>query len=285
MRHRQFCVLSLTAAASTLSQMGATAAAATSDTCAASAAGATFHWLQHVDSTMDEARRLIRGGDEGNGDKCKSVFAVAAARQTAGRGTRGRQWSDGEGNVMLTVAVPTARLPVAPLTLTPLRVGTIVHAVLSRHAASCDMQLKWPNDVLLDGGKLAGTLVEVEDDYMLIGVGVNVLVAPTVPRQGDDKGRAAISLKQAGCCTAEALPDAQKLSKELADAISDWASSGGGDATVVKDWSNLADWKTPLQLRDTDETVLPLHLLPDGRLQVRPTSGGQDRALVAEYLL
>ena len=49
--------------------------------------------------------------------------------------------------------------------------------------------LKWPNDVLIDKKKVCGILMEMEDDYLLIGIGCNVMVAPIIENEGDDSGR------------------------------------------------------------------------------------------------
>lgn len=234
-----------------------------------------WHWIEKVDSTMEEAKRLLLA----RGEAC-GPLAVAAARQLDGRGTRGRRWQDGEGNVMLTIAIDASRLPLSPVTLLPLRVGTIVHDVLTRHAPTCKMSLKWPNDVLLNGGKLAGTLVELADDFVLIGIGVNVAIAPDVPDDGPDKGRQAVSLQMANC----GEHDAQLLARQIADALNAWAK-GPIDHDVVADWSARADWTMPLMTRDTNRPLRPVRLLPDGRLQVRPEDGGPDMTLVAEYLM
>ncbi|KAJ1451867.1 hypothetical protein M885DRAFT_555345 [Pelagophyceae sp. CCMP2097] len=190
-----------------------------------------WHYMAEVASTMDEAKRLLAqpGAPE--------TLAVGAALQTSGRGTRGRAWAGVPGNVFLTV--PFASLPLRPVTLVPLRVGVLVHRVLQQ-------RLDWPNDVLLDGDKLAGMLIEMEGDHLLIGIGVNVA----------------------------STPDAETLARELAEAVA-----------LLADWAARADWATPLEIRETAERVQPLRLLPDGRLDVRPLAGGPDKTLVAEYLL
>jgi len=252
-----------------------------------------WHWRDEVDSTMDEARRLLEK------DAARPI-AVAAARQRRGRGTRGREWRDGDGNAKVTVALPVAASPLrgAAVTLLPLRVGTLVHAVLARYleddgaASTCvasRLRLKWPNDVLLGDAKVAGTLVEMDGDHLLIGVGVNLATAPAIPTEGPNAGRRATSLSAEHC---DAIPEAETVSKAVARAICAWAAAGQGDdardaqTAVLDDWTRLADWRTPLRLRDAaEEHVLPLRLLDDGRLLVRPLDGGADRALVAEYLV
>jgi len=252
-----------------------------------------FIWRDEVDSTMDEARRLLAGRPDG------TTFAVAAGRQTRGRGTRGRTWSDGDGNVKLTVAIPTKALPLAPVTLLPLRIGVLVHGVLAPYLCGGEaLKLKWPNDVLLDSKKLAGTLVEMESPFLLVGIGVNLNVAPPVPTDGRDTGRQAASLVDNDADCGQTIPDAATLSRQLADAVRQWATSGLADTSVVDEWTRLADWTTPLRLRpeaqgpsssasssEENEQLLPLRLQDDGRLRVVPLNGGPERSLVAEYLL
>ena len=240
-----------------------------------------FYWKSEVDSTMDEARRLIK-------DRSSPV-AIAAGSQLKGRGTRGRSWTDGDGNVKVTVAAPTASFPLEPITLLPLRIGTIIHGVIAPYVDDATLlKLKWPNDLLLNDRKLSGVLVEMEPPFILIGIGVNLVSAPEVPTEGPDTGRRAIALTDF-VKDIKKLPDAKTLARQIADAIVQWIDQGP-DTTVIKDWSRLADWTTPLQLRDSkdnydEDKLLPLRLLDDGRLQVKPLDGKPERALVAEYLL
>ena len=107
-----------------------------------------WRWLDTTPSTMDAAKELLAA----RSDDDARPLAVATAHQTSGRGTRGRSWTDdGRGNVALTVAFPSP-IPLTPITLLPLRVGTLVIEALNDSRLS----LKWPNDVLLEGGKVAG---------------------------------------------------------------------------------------------------------------------------------
>ena len=168
----------------------------------------------------------------------------------------------------MTVAFPS-EIPLKPITLLPLRVGTVVIDALNDSRLS----LKWPNDVLLEGGKVAGVLVESDGAAIFVGVGVNVASAPEVPSSGPDRGRRAAKIPG----------DAVAIARRIADGLGVW-SQGRDDATkVITDWSARADWTAELELRETGERVRPVRLLPDGRLQVRGAAG--ERALVADYLL
>lgn len=99
--------------------------------------------------------------------------AVALAEeQTAGRGRRGRSWEAPAGSsilVSILLRPPTERRP-AELTLVA---GAAVAAALER-AAGLPARLKWPNDVVVEGHKVAGGLAELRDGAVVLGIGVNV---------------------------------------------------------------------------------------------------------------
>ena len=224
-----------------------------------------WRWLETTPSTMDSAKELLAA----RSDDDARPLAVATAHQTSGRGTKGRTWTDdGRGNVALTVAFP-AQIPLAPITLLPLRVGTVVIDALNDSRLS----LKWPNDVLLEGGKVAGILVESDGDAIYVGVGVNVASAPAVPSAGPDRGRRAAKIPG----------DAFAIAQSIADGLGAWSQGRDDAMRVVDDWSARADWTAEWELRETGELVKPVRLLPDGRLRVRGAAG--ERALVADYLL
>src|SRR5437660_2577470 len=137
----------------------------------AAAAGARLTAHETLPSTNAEALALARGGEPG-------PLWVTAVRQTAGRGRRGNVWSSEPGNLyaslLLTDAAPARHLPelcfVVALAVRD-AVCTAVPAVASK------LKLKWPNDLLLEGAKLAGILIEAEsvgsDTATVVGIGVN----------------------------------------------------------------------------------------------------------------
>lgn len=134
--------------------------------------GATVLYLQETTSSQDVARALIRQG-------AVAGTAVVAGYQTAGRGTQGRHWHSPAGaGVHLSVLVPVPGKPEAIPWLTPL--AAIATAQALRGLTSVPPRLKWPNDVLLHGLKVAGVLTEIPAGSALavVGVGVNVQAAP-----------------------------------------------------------------------------------------------------------
>lgn len=121
--------------------------------------GATIHEYEEVDSTSRVARELAeRGAPHGT--------VVASQAQTAGRGRQGRAWVSPAGAIALSVVVRPAGD-----TLLPLRAGLAVARVAGPAA-----RVKWPNDVLIDGRKVAGILVEAAGDAAILGIGLNAAV-------------------------------------------------------------------------------------------------------------
>jgi BirA family biotin operon repressor/biotin-[acetyl-CoA-carboxylase] ligase len=115
--------------------------------------------LRSTASTNDRARELAQGG-------APHGTLVTAAQQTAGRGRQGRTWSAPPGRALLLSVVlrdPPALLPLAA-------------ALAVAEVAGPGAKIKWPNDVLLDGRKVAGILAEgrPQDGWAVLGVGLNV---------------------------------------------------------------------------------------------------------------
>lgn len=126
---------------------------------------------ERIGSTNDEARRLAElGAPHGT--------VIHADEQEAGRGRFGRTWFSPPGNLYLSVLL---RLQIAPERaselsfVTAITVADAVDALLPKQSKAT---LKWPNDVLVNDGKIAGILVESAAGAQIIGIGVNVLEAP-----------------------------------------------------------------------------------------------------------
>ena len=124
--------------------------------------------LTSVSSTMDAAREEAEDG-------APHGMIVVADEQTRGQGRRGRRWVSPRGNVYVTVILRPVAWSVRTLAMVaPLAACEAIDAV-----ASVRSSIKWPNDVLIEGRKVCGVLIDVHMgrdgvDYALVGVGINV---------------------------------------------------------------------------------------------------------------
>ncbi|HEX9977964.1 MAG TPA: biotin--[acetyl-CoA-carboxylase] ligase [Acidimicrobiia bacterium] len=117
----------------------------------------TLH-LNVVSSTQDEARSRFHG----------VPVLITAARQTAGRGRNGAAWETADRAVSASLAFRPA-WPVASWPIISAVAGLSALDVLGERA-----RLKWPNDVVIDGGKVAGILVESDAAVVVVGIGINL---------------------------------------------------------------------------------------------------------------
>ena len=119
--------------------------------------------LRVTDSTYQRARELAAGG-------APHGTVVTATEQTAGRGRQGRRWSAPAGTALLMSVVLRE-----PPRLLPLAAAVAVASI-----AGDEARIKWPNDVWVEGRKVAGVLIEArpQDAWAVIGVGLNVAVEP-----------------------------------------------------------------------------------------------------------
>lgn len=124
-----------------------------------------------TDSTNERARSLVEAGAPGG-------TVVTAHEQTAGRGRLGRVWTAPDGKALLYSAI------LRPLDdrhlLLPLSVPLSVCATAEELRPGIQCQVKWPNDVWLEGRKLAGILIEAKPQagWAVIGIGLNLTIAP-----------------------------------------------------------------------------------------------------------
>ncbi len=142
-----------------------------------------------VTSTLDVAHALgARGAPAGT--------VVLAEHQTAGRGRAGRRWVSRQGSGIWLTIVERPE-DAAAVELLSLRLGMAAAAVLDSWAGGA-VRLKWPNDLYVERGKLAGILVETRwreqrIDWAALGIGINAIAPPGVDRavaalrQGSDR--------------------------------------------------------------------------------------------------
>ena len=124
---------------------------------------------RRIESTSDRARELVGFGEA-------TPFVIVAERQSAGRGRRGRRWlSDSPRGLWFTVAIESggATAPTAPL-----RAGLAAARGIEEAAGLSNVQVRWPNDLVIEGRKVGGVLCEKVGAALLVGVGVNLNHAP-----------------------------------------------------------------------------------------------------------
>ncbi len=241
-------------------------------------------------STNADLLDLARNGaDEG--------LWLRAERQTAGRGRQGRGWESPSGNLYASTLVRLRRddPPAATLAL----VAAVALEEVVRHrfpgegrgpvsGASTlgpglrrgSISIKWPNDLLLDGAKLSGILLERAGDAVVIGIGVNLAYHP------DLRDRPTISLAAHGVVVAPS-----EFVERLADMLAAWLHiwRTEGLPPVVARWTERAHAPgTPLVARLSDgESIEGTFegLSPDGALVLRLADGASRVIHAADVFL
>jgi BirA family biotin operon repressor/biotin-[acetyl-CoA-carboxylase] ligase len=160
---------------------------------------------------------------------------LIAEHQTAGRGRHGRGWSaTPRAQITMSVGVGVADIPTVGWGWLSLAAGVaVVDAVAA--VTGVEAGLKWPNDVLAGGGKLAGILAEVARPVfrpaIVIGVGLNVTQAP---EEVDDAG--ATSLLDLGVAAPDRDQLVRRLLRELDARITAWRATHGSDLALAADY-------------------------------------------------
>lgn len=193
---------------------------------------------------------------------------LIADRQTAGKGRQGRQWFDGAGNFMGSTLVRLNPRDVQPATLALVAGLAVYGAVLPLLPDPTGLRLKWPNDLLLGGAKLAGILLEREGDAVIVGMGVNLAAAPDLP------DRETIALAALG-----PAPDRDLFAQSLAACfdreLERWRTYGVEPLT--RRWQSVAHpVGTPLVVTPPGEAPVEglfSGLDPDGALRLRLADG------------
>ncbi|MDQ1899216.1 biotin--[acetyl-CoA-carboxylase] ligase [Paracoccus sp. WLY502] len=143
--------------------------------------GVARHVLEQVDSTNAEAMRMAPA--------LSGPTWIMARRQTAGRGRRGRAWTDPPGNFAATLVLRPEGGPADAARLSFVAALAVHDALRQLCGPQLNVALKWPNDVLLNGGKLSGILLESIGSggaiqALAIGIGVNLIAAPDIAEAG-----------------------------------------------------------------------------------------------------
>ncbi len=133
-----------------------------------------FHVLHYdtIGSTNDEVRRLAAQG-------AAHGTVVHADEQKSGRGRLARTWFSPPGNLYMSVLLRLDVPPARCAELSFVAAVAVADAVMQLLPKQAEIVVKWPNDVLVGGGKISGILLEQIDDVIVVGIGLNVLLAPS----------------------------------------------------------------------------------------------------------
>lgn len=206
-------------------------------------------------STMDDALALA--------PSTPLPFVVLADAQTQGRGRYQRVWNSPPGNLYMTLAWPfSAQVPVNFL---PLLFGLALIRVMENLGVAAT--LKWPNDVLIQGAKVGGILMERHGDLMLCGIGMNLVDAPQdTPYPATFVGT-----------VVSHPPSPQDLVGAILHALdqvtADYLAQGSG--WVIETWEHHRWQQDHLQLNLPGGVVIQglyVGLSPEGGLQIRDKS-------------
>ena len=132
--------------------------------------------LEETGSTNSDLAAQLRAGEV-----VREGDWLVADRQIAGRGRQGRTWFDGSGNFMGSTVVHLGPRDPAPASLALVAGLAAYEAVVPYLVDPSALLLKWPNDLVLAGAKLAGILLEREGDAIIVGMGINLARAPDLP--------------------------------------------------------------------------------------------------------
>jgi BirA family biotin operon repressor/biotin-[acetyl-CoA-carboxylase] ligase len=241
----------------------------------AEASGVRLIAYDALGSTNAEALANGRAGERG-------PLWISAARQTAGRGRRGNAWVSEPGNfyasLLLTDAAPAAHLPELCFVVA-LAVRDAVCMAAPQLASH--FRLKWPNDLLLDGAKLAGILIEAESaggrTSVAAGIGVNCAHSP------DELADQATSLA-ARSATIAPVALMTELSRTMLGRLTQW-DRGTGFAAIRAEWlSHAAGIGGDIQVRLSDRELTGTFETLDaaGRLIVRLPGGAREAITAGE---
>lgn len=203
--------------------------------------------LDTVASTNDEAKRLAAEGAEDG-------TLVWAREQSAGRGRHGRSWESPPGNLYVSL-VTRPECPVAEA----LQLGFVAALAVGETLGSIvppmtELRYKWPNDVLLNGSKVAGILLESATgsdgalDWLVLGLGINIASHPRESRFP------ATSLRAEGAETLEVGKILENFSRYFLTWVNRWLD--GGFAPIRNAWMHYAyGLDERIEVRLGEETV------------------------------
>ena len=226
-------------------------------------------------STNQDARTLYQEG------KITDLAGLRAGRQLSGRGRGDHRWESPVGNLYLSLL--SLDPPSAPIH----QFGLIAGIALAQGLVALlpelqqKLQLKWPNDLLLDQGKLAGILAEAstqagQETATVIGFGVNVAVAPEIEAAKNTQPKKAIALNDVGVTWQDLDVFLQKLAVSIQAHFADWRTiwRTQGFLPIKEAWEGRGPaMGVPIHFEDGKYSGLYKGLAESGGLQLQTDQG------------
>ena len=226
-----------------------------------------------IDSTNDACGLRELAGEPAG-------VVIRADRQTAGRGRRGRSWTSPRGNLYTSILLrPERPVPeVAALGFAAvMAVGDVAEALLP---PGTRVQHKWPNDLLIDGSKASGILLEAQPGFVVLGIGVNIASHPA------DTPYPAIDLVAAGAAPIAPQALLERLLAAFAPLYDSWDRAGF--ASLLPAWHRrAAGLGETIEVRLERETLTGIFrdLAPDGTLRLGLSDGTERRIAAGDVYL
>lgn len=230
----------------------------------------SYHLLSYatIDSTNEEAKRLAEAG-------AQHGAVIWAEMQTHGKGRQEREWISQPGNLFCSLLLKPCATPDFLPQLSFVASLALDRALRDVVPAHSRVSLKWPNDVLLDGRKLAGILLETLPDtvtgtrWVIIGVGVNVDHSPQQTMYP------ATSLKETGVEIISAKIVLSRFLDCFEPLYDEWIDKGF--AHIAAQWLERAEgFGQQVELDTGDQRIRGrfVGLDPQGQLQLEQVDGG-----------
>lgn len=241
--------------------------------------GSTIHSFEQVTSTNDVAQKLAQEG-------ARHGEVVVAESQTAGKGRRGRNWTSPPGlnltfSVVLRPNLPPHRAP----EITLVAAVALAQTLRESHLAAA---IKWPNDVEVEGRKIAGILTELSAEadqvhHVVLGIGVN-LNAPLTAFPPEVRETATSLLEERGRKVPRAL-FAAALFSSLEMWLDRHEDEGFEPIRVAwKEMSSTLGQEVLVKTERTEMRGVAEDIGPDGALWVRTSDGKTERVLAGDVM-
>ena len=234
---------------------------------------ASIRYERVTESTNDDAAALL-------GDPAHAGLTIVAEEQTKGAGRKGRSWIASPGSALLMTTLAPGAIPSANLWIVPFGVAICVRRALRMNGVRS--QLHWPNDLLVQGKKIAGILcvsrVTGDRAWVAAGVGINVHRPP-----GADES---ITPPPAFCDDVNPAITRAALLRDLLLNYDVWHPMLAAPQRIARLWERMARLPSPYRiLKDGDAEpidVTALGLANDGGLVVQHEHGRRETIALAD---